>query len=118
MEEKFGIYVTKIGNIAIGYIGKDITSIKIINDKNKNEINKYVDNRNESTDEVYLQIQEYLEGKRKSFDICYMMKGTEFQEKVWKELLKIPYGETKSYKEIAEKIGKPKAYRAVRKCKQ
>ena len=47
-----------------------------------------------------------------------MMKGTEFQEKVWKELLKIPYGETKSYKEIAEKIGTPKSYRAVRKCKQ
>ena len=117
MEEKFGIYVTKIGNIAIGYIGKDITSIKIINDKDRNEINKYVDNRNESTDEVYLQIQEYLEGKRKIFDICYMMKGTKFQEKVWKELLKIPYGETISYKEIAEKIGKPKAYRAVRKCK-
>lgn len=118
MEEKFGIYVTKIGNIAIGYIGKDITSIKIINDKDKNKINEYVDNRNKLTDDVYMQIQEYLEGKRKSFDICYMMKGTEFQEKVWKELLKIPYGETKSYKEIAEKIGKPKAYRAVRKCKQ
>lgn len=118
MEEKFGIYVTKIGNIAIGYIGKYITSIKIINDKYKNEINKYVDNKNESTDDVYMQIQEYLEGERKSFDICYMVKGTEFQEKVWKELLKIPYGETISYKEIAERIGKPKAYRAVRKCKQ
>ena len=118
MKEKFGIYVTKIGKIAIGYIGKYVTSIKIISDGDKNEINKYIDNRNESTDEVYLQIQEYLEGKRKIFDICYMMKGTKFQEKVWKELLKIPYGETISYKEIAEKIGKPKAYRAVRKCKQ
>ena len=52
MKEKFGIYVTKIGNIAIGYIGKYITSIKIINDKDKNEINRYVDNRNENTDDV------------------------------------------------------------------
>ncbi len=118
MKEKFGIYVTKIGNIAIGYIGKYVTSIKIINNEDKNEMNKYIDNRNKITDDTYMQIQEYLKGKRKSFDICYMMKGTEFQEKVWKELLKIPYGETKSYKEIAEKIGKPKAYRAVRKCKQ
>ena len=91
MEEKFGIYVTKIGNIAIGYIGKYITSIKIINDKDKNEINRYVDNRNENTDDVYLQIQEYLEGKRKSFNICYMMKGTEFKKKVCKEILKIKY---------------------------
>ena len=40
MEEKFGIYVTKIGNIAIGYIGKYITSIKIINNEDKNEMNK------------------------------------------------------------------------------
>ena len=118
MEEKFGIYVTKIGNIVIGYIEKYVTSIKIISNEDKIKINKYIDNRNKMTDDVYLQIQEYLEGKRKSFDICYMMKGTEFQEKVWKELLKIPYGETKSYKEIAEKIGKAKAYRAVRKCKQ
>ena len=118
MEEKFGIYVTKIGNIAIGYIGKYVTSIKIISYEDKNKINEYVDNKNGNTEEIYLQIQEYLEGKRKIFDICYMMKGTKFQEKVWKELLKIPYGETISYKEIAERIGEPKAYRAVRKCKQ
>ncbi len=118
MKEKFGIYVTKIGKIAIGYIGKYVTSIKIISDENKIKINECIDNRNKITDDIYLQIQEYLEGKRKTFDICYMMKGTKFQEKVWKELLKIPYGETISYKEIAEKIGTPKAYRAVRKCKQ
>ena len=118
MKEKFGIYVTKIGQIAIVDIGQDVISIKIISDEDKNNINEQVDNRNKITDDAYMQIQEYLEGKRKTFDICYMMKGTEFQEKVWKELLKIPYGETKSYKEIAEKIGKPKAYRAVRKCKQ
>lgn len=86
MEEKFGIYVTKIGNIVIGYIGKYITSINIISDEDKIKINGYVDNRNKITDDAYLQIQEYLEGKRKSFDICYMIKGTKFQEKVWKEL--------------------------------
>ena len=79
MEEKFGIYVTKIGNIAIGYIGKNVTSIKIISDEDKNKINEYVDNRNKITDYAYMQIQEYLEGERKSFDICYMVKGTEFQ---------------------------------------
>ena len=69
MEEKFGIYITKIGNIAIGYIGKYITSIKIISDEDKNKINEYVDNRNKITDDAYMQIQEYLEGKRKSFRV-------------------------------------------------
>ena len=62
---------------------------------------------------TYLQIKEYLQEKRKEFDIPIKMYGTEFQKKVWKELQKIPYGETRSYKQIAENIGNPKACRAV-----
>lgn len=59
------------------------------------------------------QIAEYLTGKRKSFDLPLMVEGTEFQEKVWSELLKIPYGETRTYGQVAEAVGKPKAVRAV-----
>ena len=59
------------------------------------------------------QILEYLEGKRETFDIPYELEGTEFQLKVWKALEKIPYGETRSYKDVAEMIQNPKAYRAV-----
>lgn len=59
------------------------------------------------------ELQEYFEGKRTEFDIPIMLKGTEFYQKVWNELKKIPYGETRSYGEIAEKIGNPKASRAV-----
>lgn len=62
---------------------------------------------------TYLQIKEYLQEKRKEFDIPIKMYGTEFQKKVWKELQKIPYGETRSYKQIAENIGNSKACRAV-----
>lgn len=65
------------------------------------------------TDLVYNEIMEYLNGKRKSFDINYEINGTEFQKKVWKELTKIPYAETRTYKEIAVAIGNPKASRAV-----
>ncbi len=67
----------------------------------------------EFTDLVYKEIMEYLNGKRKSFDIKYEINGTEFQKKVWKELTNIPYGETRSYKEIAVAVGNPKASRAV-----
>lgn len=67
----------------------------------------------EFTDLIYNEIMEYLNGKRKSFDIKYQMNGTEFQKKVWKELTKIPYGETRTYKEIAVAVGNPKASRAV-----
>ena len=62
---------------------------------------------------TYLQIKEYLQEKRKEFDIPIKMYGTEFQKKVWKELQKIPYGETRSYKQIAENIGNSNACRAV-----
>ncbi|MDO4550417.1 MAG: methylated-DNA--[protein]-cysteine S-methyltransferase [Planctomycetia bacterium] len=62
---------------------------------------------------AFRQLQEYLVGKRKIFDLPLAPQGTEFQKKVWRELLKIPYGQTVSYKYIAEKIGNSRAARAV-----
>lgn len=59
------------------------------------------------------QIEEYFNGTRKSFDLPLAPKGTEFQKKVWKALLNIPYGYTCSYKDIAISIGNEKACRAV-----
>ena len=63
--------------------------------------------------EIVKQLDEYFAGKRTNFELNISPKGTEFQKKVWAELLKIPYGKTKSYQEIAEAIGKPNAQRAV-----
>ena len=63
--------------------------------------------------EVVKQLDEYFAGKRTKFELNISPRGTEFQKKVWAELLKIPYGKTKSYQEIAEAVGKPKAQRAV-----
>jgi methylated-DNA-[protein]-cysteine S-methyltransferase len=63
--------------------------------------------------EAARQLYEYLEGKRKVFDIPLALEGTPFQKMVWKALQDIPYGETRSYRDIAESIGRPKACRAV-----
>ena len=63
--------------------------------------------------EVAKQLDEYFAGERTKFELNISPMGTEFQKKVWAELLKIPYGKTKSYQEIAEAVGKPKAQRAV-----
>ena len=63
--------------------------------------------------EAYRQLSEYLKGERKGFDLPLLIKGTTFQQQVWKALLEIPYGETRSYKQIAMAIGNPKAVRAV-----
>jgi methylated-DNA-[protein]-cysteine S-methyltransferase len=59
------------------------------------------------------QIEEYFSGKRKKFSLPLTLRGTEFQMAVWEALQTIPYGETRSYGEIAVQIGKPKAARAV-----
>lgn len=59
------------------------------------------------------QIQAYLQGERKDFDLPLAMQGTAFQREVWNELRRIPYGQTISYKELANRVKRPKASRAV-----
>jgi methylated-DNA-[protein]-cysteine S-methyltransferase len=59
------------------------------------------------------QLKEYFEGKRKIFSIDLDFEGTDFQKKVWNELLKIPFGQTISYLELSRRIGDVKAIRAV-----
>ncbi len=65
------------------------------------------------TDNLANQMWEYFQGHRKSFDVPYLLHGTPFQEKVWKALCQIPYGQTRSYRDIAEYVNNPRAYRAV-----
>jgi len=62
---------------------------------------------------VIKQLKEYFSGTRKDFDLPLHPIGTEFQKLVWRQLCQVPFGQTASYKEIAERIGRPKAMRAV-----
>ena len=103
----FAVYNTKIGKLKIEYDSDAITGITSA----KNEKEQGI--RSELSDITALQLEEYFDGKRKEFDISIKLIGTEFQKKVWNELLKIPYGETVSYKDIAINTGSPKACRAV-----
>ena len=69
---------------------------------------------NQAIMEPYInQFEEYFTGERDVFDIALDLQGTPFQLAVWESLLKIPYGETRTYTEIAENIGNPKSIRAV-----
>lgn len=63
--------------------------------------------------ETTRQLREYFSGKRRQFDIELDFRGTDFQRSVWSTLLTIPYGETRTYGQIAEQIGNPTAVRAV-----
>ncbi len=66
--------------------------------------------------DIILQLKRYLEGKLKKFHCRLDLKGTPFQKKVWSALAKIPYGQTRSYQDIARAIGHPRAFRAVGKA--
>jgi AraC family transcriptional regulator of adaptative response/methylated-DNA-[protein]-cysteine methyltransferase len=59
------------------------------------------------------ELAEYFAGKRQDFDVPLEMRGTAFEMRVWQELQRIPYGETRSYSEMAQRVGRPAAVRAV-----
>jgi methylated-DNA-[protein]-cysteine S-methyltransferase len=63
--------------------------------------------------ETERQLGEYFAGKRKTFSIALDMRGTRFQKDVWEALLAIPFGETRSYGQLAKQLGNPRATRAV-----
>lgn len=99
-------YQTPVGMIWIGdYEGKisHISFSEIDGEKLETPVIK----------NMYFQLCEYFDGKRKVFDVPLHIEGTPFQVKVWQVLMKIPYGKTVSYKDIADKIGNPNASRAV-----
>jgi methylated-DNA-[protein]-cysteine S-methyltransferase len=69
--------------------------------------------RNPLLEETARQLRAYFAGETREFDLPLDMRGTEFQKRVWRELLTIPFGETRGYGEIAGALGAPKAVRAV-----
>jgi methylated-DNA-[protein]-cysteine S-methyltransferase len=65
------------------------------------------------TRSVRKQMDDYFAGKRRSFDLALDLRGTDFRKRCWSELLRIPYGETRSYAQIARAVGNPNGFRAV-----
>ena len=100
-------YQTEIGAITIGANDNSITYLKT-HDTCEGEFKE-----TDLIRDAYLQLMEYLASKRKSFDLPLEPKGTEFQKQVWYASCEILYGETMTYKGLAEQIGKPKAIRAT-----
>lgn len=72
-----------------------------------------IEKKNEISESVIIQLQEYFNGKRKEFDLPLKPAGTDFQKAVWKELLKIEFGQLSNYKSIAISLGDPNKNRAV-----
>lgn len=102
----FAVYDSPFGPLEIGYEGTQILSIRRGGCKTHHMPSPVSDLAN-------AQLQEYFLGKRRRFDLPVLLKGTPFQIAVWNSLLDIPYGEVFTYGQIAAKIGKPGAARAV-----
>lgn len=101
------IYHAPVGDIRLDWEDGAVTALK------RADADALAGEPNELTERVFRQLDEYFAGTRREFDFPYRLCGTPFQEKVWAALRDIPYGETRSYKDIAETIGHPKAFRAV-----
>lgn len=103
----YGYYKSPIGNLRIIVDESSLVTLDFNEDENRqSDEHRYIN-------EVKKQLDEYFKGTRELFDLNIKMNGTDFQNKVWNELTKIPYGETISYKELATRIGNDKACRAV-----
>lgn len=105
-------YDTDIGRIGIAQNEIAITDIYFPGDADK-LLSDAVTTETELLKAAAKQLKEYLRGIRRVFDLPLEPEGTPFQQKVWKALMDIPYGETRTYKKIATAIGNAKACRAV-----
>ncbi|WP_444196081.1 methylated-DNA--[protein]-cysteine S-methyltransferase [Dialister succinatiphilus] len=104
---KTAIYHSPFGQMELSYEEGGVISLRMAEEGTKGEAPFGL------ALTVFRELDEYFQGRRKTFDFPCRTQGTAFQEKVWAALREIPYGETRSYRDIAEAIGHPKAYRAV-----
>ena len=102
-------FYTRLGDMTVGCTASSIVMLSL----NSKIFSKSNTNLPDLAYETEKQILEYLDGKRTNFTLPLAPKGTDFQRKVWDALLTIPYGETRSYEEIAIAVGNPKGCRAV-----
>ncbi len=107
--KKVFVATTEKGVCAVDFLTTEKTFLGELRRKFRGEIVKD-DRKNRK---VINQLRRYLKGELRHFDCKLDFEGTAFQKKVWSALARIPYGQTRSYQEIAKIIGHPKAFRAV-----
>jgi methylated-DNA-[protein]-cysteine S-methyltransferase len=111
----YKIIESPVGKLKLVASEKGLVAILWENDNPRRvRLNELVaDNKHPVLTETERQLDEYFAGKRKTFSVPLDMRGTRFQKDVWEVLLAIPFGETRSYGQLAKQLGNPRATRAV-----
>jgi methylated-DNA-[protein]-cysteine S-methyltransferase len=113
---------TEIGEVVLGSFRGKLCLLgfrsremaRTVDDRIKKALNaEFVERDDEILEKTRTQLDEYLQGRRREFDMPLLMVGTDFQRRVWQALTRVPYGATSTYGQIAEAIGSQKAVRAV-----
>ena len=107
------IYHSPIGKIKITADDHCITELVFIEPETMNELVDFEEVVPEVIHRCVDELIEYFAGKRRDFSVPINQEGTDFQQRVWKELYEIPYGKTISYADLAKKLGDPKCIRAA-----
>ena len=115
-------YISPCGELVLGSYGDRLCLCNWTIEKHPGRVDmrlrslldaEYEEGKSDITDEASAQLDQYFSQERKEFDIPLLFVGTDFQKRVWQQLLAIPYGQTVSYGEMAAALGMPKAARAV-----
>jgi len=113
---------TKIGELILGSFEGKLCLLdfryrkmrKTVDERIKKGLNaKFVENNTEIIEKTLAELDEYFHGNRKEFDVPLKMVGTDFQKRVWEALLRVPFGTTSNYLQLAKNIKNEKAVRAV-----
>lgn len=104
------LFTSPVGKLHIKASDEALVSISFVNEKT---VELSQDIPNGIIEHTIRQLQEYFDGSRKVFDLPLLPEGTDFQRRVWKALQEIPYGQTTTYSRLSDKLGDPKAIRAV-----
>lgn len=105
----YAMYLSSWGWLKMAYQEETLLFLKIVEKEEENFDNQ----KNAFTDNVWKEVEEYFLGQRQKFSFAYRFKGTDFQKRVWEALAELSYGTTCTYQDLAQKIGKAKAVRAV-----
>ena len=105
--ETFSCYETKLGLLLVACEDGAVTRLQWVEEMTR------PDDPTSLSDEAAAQVRAYLDGQRETFDLPLAPHGTDFQRAVWQQVSAIPYGQTRSYSDIAAALGRPKAVRAV-----